>query len=178
MRIITLSGKARNGKDTFASYIKEILEQKECTVQIVHYADLLKYICKQYYNWNGEKDEKGRALLQTVGTDIVRAKDENFWVKELASIVRMFFDDYDYVIIADCRFPNEIDYWIGSGYDVSTVYLMRNNFASDLTAEQMAHPSETALDSYSFEYYITTASLKELYEAATWFVDNITKEFE
>ena len=46
MKIITISAKARNGKDFCANLIKQKLESRGNKVLITHYADLLKYICK------------------------------------------------------------------------------------------------------------------------------------
>ena len=61
MKIILIGNKARMGKDTFATMLKEELNERAI---IVHFADVLKFICKSYYNWNGEKDTFGRTLLQ------------------------------------------------------------------------------------------------------------------
>ena len=71
MRIIAISGHAQNGKDTTANIIKKHLEERGDKVLIVHYADLLKFICTKYFDWDGQKDEKGRHLLQYIGTDII-----------------------------------------------------------------------------------------------------------
>ncbi len=38
-------------------------------VLIAHYADLVKYVAKTFFEWNGEKDEYGRSLLQHIGTE-------------------------------------------------------------------------------------------------------------
>ena len=46
MKVITISGKAQNGKDTTAGLLKAALEADGYKVLITHYADLLKYICK------------------------------------------------------------------------------------------------------------------------------------
>ena len=48
MKVITISGKAQNGKDTTAGLLKSALEADGYKVLITHYADLLKYICKQF----------------------------------------------------------------------------------------------------------------------------------
>lgn len=58
MNVILISGKARSGKDSFANALSEILQSKNKKVLITHYADLLKYVCRQFFNWNGEKDEQ------------------------------------------------------------------------------------------------------------------------
>ena len=64
--VITVSAKAQHGKDSFATAFKKIAEENENKVLIIHYGDILKYVCKQYFGWNGEKDEVGRTLLQHV----------------------------------------------------------------------------------------------------------------
>ena len=58
MNVILISGKARSGKDSFANALSEILQSKDKKVLITHYADLLKYVCRQFFDWNGEKDEQ------------------------------------------------------------------------------------------------------------------------
>lgn len=56
-KVICISGKAQHGKDTTATILKAALEGRNNKVLIFHYADLLKYLCKEYFGWNGEKDE-------------------------------------------------------------------------------------------------------------------------
>ena len=149
MKVICISGKAQHGKDTTAGYLKEFLEAKGKKVLIAHYGDLVKYVCKTFFDWDGQKDEKGRGLLQYVGTDQVRTKRPDYWVKFVADILCLFPDEWDYVLIPDCRFPNEIEYMHKRmGFDVTHIRVVRENFDSPLTEEQQNHPSETALDEY------------------------------
>lgn len=147
-KVICISGKAQHGKDTTAGYLKTALEACGKRVLITHYGDLVKYVCKTFFDWNGEKDEYGRTLLQEVGTDRIRSLTPNFWVKFVIDILNHFPDKWDYVLIPDCRFPNEIDYPKDCGYDVIHVRVTRRNrhFVSPLTEEQQNHISETALD--------------------------------
>lgn len=154
MKVICISGKAMNGKDTSAAFIKDALEGDENAVLITHYADLLKHICRSFFDWNGEKDEIGRHILQYVGTDIIRAQQPNFWVDFLISVLKLFKDEWDYVLIPDCRFPNEIDAMREAGFDVITLRIIRPNFETPLTEEQQQHPSEVSLDNYSFDYTV------------------------
>ncbi len=146
MNVIVISGHAQHGKDTVANYCKEMLEADGNRVLIMHYADLLKFMCKEYFGWNGKKDKEGREILQHVGTDIVRIKEPNFWVDFIAKVLSFFPNEWDWVIIADARFPNEIEMLRNAGYNVSHVEVVRPNYESALTKEQMEHPSETSLD--------------------------------
>ena len=154
MRVICISGKAGHGKDYFASLVQKELEDAGYSVMVTHYGDLTKYICSHYFDWNGEKDEYGRRLLQHIGTDVVRAYDENFWVNHIFHILQMFTNQWDFVMLPDTRFPNEIDVLKERGLNVTSVRVNRPNFFSNLTAEQLLHSSETSLDSYSFDHVI------------------------
>lgn len=154
MRVICISGKARHGKDTSACILKEILEEKGNKVLIAHYGDLVKYICKTFFDWDGEKNVDGRSLLQRIGTDVIRKQQPDYWVSFIADILKFFDGEWDYVIIPDSRFPNEIDYLKEREFNVIHMRVIRQNFVSPLTPEQQNHPSETALDCVMPDYYI------------------------
>jgi hypothetical protein len=49
----------------------------------------------------------GRRLLQYFGTDIGRAMDENCWAR--GPLTWFTLENADIGVIADCRFPNEVD---------------------------------------------------------------------
>lgn len=164
MKIICISGKAQHGKDTSAELLNHMLQNHGKRTVIMHYADLLKYICEKYFGWNGLKDAAGRTLLQKVGTDIVRKRAPDYWVNHLVKLIDVFYDVWDYVIIPDTRFPNEIDTWKESGYDVVHVRIDRPYFNSPLDAEQQQHPSETALDNVAPDWWITNTTLELLQE--------------
>ena len=163
MQIVTISGYAESGKDTVARKLKDMLQKKGKRVVIAHYADLLKYICKQFFEWDGVKDDAGRTLLQHIGTDIVRAKNSNFWVNMLWEILNMFADQWDFCIIPDCRFPNEVNA-MKTTFNVTSVRVTRPNFQNHLTEEQRKHPSETSMDDFKFNYLVLNTSWKELDE--------------
>ena len=157
MHIILISGKAQNGKDSCAKILKQKLEQKNNKVLITHYGDPVKFLATNLFNWNGEKDEYGRTLLQKVGTDIVRTQNPNFWVDFIIDILKLFKGEWNYVLIPDCRFINELTRY-GEEWDTTTVRVNRLNFENNLTAEQKNHPSETELDNYHFDYVINAES--------------------
>lgn len=144
--VITVSGKAQHGKDTVANILADVLKDRGHRVLVTHYADLLKYICTTFFGWNGEKDEKGRHILQYVGTDVVRKECPDYWVNFIADILRLFGENWDYVIIPDTRFPNEINVLKKQFPNTIHLRVIRPNFTSTLTEEQLKHPSETSLD--------------------------------
>ena len=113
MQILTISGKARHGKDTAANLIREYLLHHGYDAYIYHYADPVKMCATNYFGWDGNKDEAGRTLLQHIGTERARAKCENTWTDLAKQIIERVLYDADFVIIPDCRFPNEIECWNG-----------------------------------------------------------------
>ena len=166
--VILLSGKSGSGKDFVANIMKEKLEQKGNKVLVTHYADLLKYILKTFFDWDGQKDEHGRHLLQYVGTDVIRRQNPNYWIDFVKDIIIMFSNNWDYILIPDARFPNEITRMFCSNFRTISIRITRLNYISKLTDEQQQHESETALDSYSFDYYMTNDGT----------LDGVTKEVD
>lgn len=162
MNVVCISGKAQNGKDTSAQILCEMFAEKGIKAVIFHYADLLKFLCKQLFGWNGQKDDNGRRLLQYVGTDIVREKDPDFWVDFMIRTIRVFDGEWDCVIIPDCRFPNEIHRLKNEGIPVKHIRIIRENFDSPLTQEQQQHISETALDNEIPDYIIYNTEINKL----------------
>lgn len=172
MKVCCISAKARHGKDTAADIIKEYLESNNKKVLITHYADLLKFICTNFFNWNGEKDEKGRSLLQHIGTDVVCAKDQLYWVKFVVGVLNMFENEWDYVLIPDCRYPFEVA-GMKDHFDTCVLRVERPNFENNLTAAQRNHASEISMDNYEFDYTVSNdAGLEELKEKLKVFTDS------
>ena len=166
--VILLSAKSGHGKDFIANIMKEKLEQKGNKVLVTHYADLLKYILKTFFDWDGQKDEHGRHLLQYVGTDVIRRQNPNYWVDFVKDIIIMFSNNWDYILIPDARFPNEITRMFCSNFRTISIRIRRINYSSKLTEEQQQHESETALDNYPFDYYMTNDGT----------LDGVTKEVD
>lgn len=173
---ILCSGRARHGKDTSAEIIKEILESRGYKVLVTHYADLLKFICKNFFGWNGEKDEAGRTLLQQIGTNCIREQNPNYWVDFVANLVKILPGKWDYVIIPDVRFPNEITRIRDAGFSATHVRIIRPDFESQLTEEQKKHPSETALNDTVPDFLIKNTTIFALSSQLKMFCDTITSE--
>ena len=95
-KIILISGKAQNGKDTTGEYLKTKLTKQGYRVAIDHFARPIKEILKTYYGWDGvNKNEYWRTLLQLVGTD--KSKEElnlkNIWANRLCQDIQIIKDD-------------------------------------------------------------------------------------
>ena len=170
MEVFLLSGKSASGKDTLANIMREKLEAVGCKTLILHFADLVKFYCKQYWNWNGEKDENGRALLQKVGTDIMRNFDKDYWTRIIGEFLAALniYENFDCAFIPDARFPNEIEVVQDYNPQAITIRLERyNKYGSPytnplLTSEQLQHASEIGLDEYGYFDYIVENHSEDL----------------
>jgi hypothetical protein len=169
LKVCCISAKARHGKDTAAAMMAEYLEKQGKKVLIIHFADLLKFICKQFFGWNGDKDEAGRTLLQHVGTDVVGAQ---YWAEFVVGFLKLFEKEWDFVLIPDCRYPIEHK-TVEEAFDTVLLRVERHNFDNGLTDTQKAHPSETAMDDYCYDAVLyNDGSLGDFTDKVEWFVDN------
>ena len=172
-KIICLSGKAGSGKDTVATMMQSELEAKGFSCHIINLANLLKYICTMHLGWDGKKDEAGRTLLQKVGTDVIRANEPTFFVDFVAKMIRWFGDEWNYVIIPDVRFKNEIGTLRMSGNKVIHLYVLRDMQFNNLTEYQQHHSSETEMDSVQPDAYINNfGTLDNLKHTVKLFVED------
>ena len=156
----------------YGKYISHDQETRWATVEEIRrsgtYVDL---------NSNGKKDEKGRHILQYVGTDVIRKKAPDYWVDFIAEFLEIFNNEWDWVLIPDTRFPNEVDL-MREKFGATHVRIVRSNFESPLTTEQQNHPSEVALDEEIPDYYLmNTGDLDDLRETVnTWIKETIYAE--
>ena len=159
---ILISGKAGSGKDMTAQFMKEALEKHGKKVLIIKYGDAVKWVLRDYFNWDGKKDTVGRTLLQHIGTDVVRAVHPNFWTGIVVGLLQTFepYNDFDIALVPDARFPNEVDIALQELKGCVATRIERQNpdgtpwINPVLTEDQQNHPSETSLDHYAFDYII------------------------
>jgi len=148
--VFLLCGRMRSGKSTVAESIKRVIEKvhPETNVVIHGFAFGVKKVAYEAFGWDGEKDAKGRRLLQAVGTEAGREYNENIWAEKAYEFV--IDHEPDVIIFDDCRFENEINVWqdkpsIGQ---VITIRCFRDE------EEYSNHPSEISLpDHNSVGYY-------------------------
>ena len=168
MKVVIVSGKSGSGKDTFAKLMKADLESQGKKVMVIHYGDLVKYFAHEYFGYE-QKNRLGRSVLQTVGTDIVRAQDSDYWAECVARFIAAVSDYFDYCFIPDARFPNEIKITKKYNKDCITVRIHRlnadgtNYVNPEMTEAQLNHESENSLNSFWFDYVIyNSAGLDKL----------------
>lgn len=86
--------------------------------------------------WDGLKDDRGRKLLQNLGTHTLRAYDPDYWIN------RLDLDSFPgAVYVDDARFPNEIEFLRNNGFHI--VYL--KPFGFSMNEAWRNDPSETSI---------------------------------
>ena len=182
-RLFLISGRSMSGKDAAAKIITEQLNQNK--ILIIHFGDLVKYFAKEFYNWDGNKDEQGRALLQNLGTDTMRAHFPTYWAEVVAKFISATQDNWDYVVIPDWRFCNEYDTIFKYFKDIlTTIHVKRLNedgsefINPNMTEAQLNHQSENDLKNNSFTYdYIiyNIGGLEHMFDSISVILDEIQK---
>lgn len=160
MNIIAFAGRKQSGKTTCSEFVANCYTGNLLgDSKIYNFADPLKQdVCinilglthNQCYGNDDQKNTltdcywndnrlTAREVMQFVGTDIFRKMKRDVWAS--ATINKIRGEKYSLAIIADCRFPNEVEAIKNAGGVV--IKLTRNPFSS-------THESETALDSGNY----------------------------
>lgn len=156
--IIAFAGRKQSGKTTCSEFVARYVDG----AKIYNFADPLKKdICMNilglsydqcYGNdnkknkitdlvWEGKK-LSAREVMQFVGTNVFRKMKNDVWSS--ATINKIQNEKPMLAIIADCRFPNEVDAVKNAGGIV--IKLTRNPYNSD-------HESEIALDPDQYDQF-------------------------
>lgn len=159
-QIIAFAGRKQSGKTTACQFVAgAFVNQKREIACIYNFADPLKDMCQkilgltheQCYGTDHQKNElvncywdgkqlSAREVMQIVGTDMFRRLQHNVWAD--ATIRKILDEQLPLALVADCRFPNEVDAIKNAGGMV--IKLNRNPFNS-------THTSETALDANQYD---------------------------
>lgn len=106
---IVLVSEAGGGKDFLADYAINNYGYTRYA-----FADHVRSVAKMWFpDLYGDGKNKNRALLQAIGTQF-RAIDEDVWIKlmfkdidEEAAIRKRYKEAQEFIVITDCRMPNE-----------------------------------------------------------------------
>lgn len=160
--IIAFAGRKQSGKTTCSEFVQKqanLWRLPHNSAKIYNFADPLKQdICMnilgltkdQCYGTDDQKNElvncywenkqlTAREVMQMVGTEMFRTMQKNVWSD--ATIRKISIENPSVAIIADCRFPNEVEAIKSAGGTV--IKLMRNPYDSN-------HASEIALDQKNY----------------------------
>lgn len=154
-KVIIIGGKARSGKDTIMSIIKKRYELDNKKVINLQISSYIKEYAKKISNWSGSDEDKPRALLQELGTDIIRKNiDDLFFVKRIIEDIKVYSYFFDVIIISDARFPVEIESVKNNFKNTISIGVKRPN-VSVLTSKEETHATEVSLDNYNdFDFVI------------------------
>lgn len=166
-KIFIVSGKARHGKDTTCSFIKDVCEKRNLKVINLSFGSYIKEYVKKITGWDGSEEtkEQVRTTLQQVGTEVVRDNiDEDFFVKRLIDDIKVYSYFFDIITVSDARLVNEIEIPKKVFENVISINVVRTNFESNLSLTEQKHRTEIGLDSYDkYDYkIINDSSLDEL----------------
>jgi hypothetical protein len=166
-KIYLIEGKARNGKDTIAGYLKEFYDTDNKKVIFSPYAKYIKFYAKEMTDWDGSDETKPRKLLQELGTDIIRQKlnKSEMFIERQIDDIEIYSYFYDAIMVPDIRLPREIEGIKEKFNNVVTIKVKRINFETELTGSEQKHITETAMDEYSesnFDYVVINDTLEKL----------------
>ncbi len=155
-KVYILSGKARVGKDTIANMIKKICEENNLKHINLQYSSYLKEYAKKISDWDGRDETKPRALLQYLGTELIRQQiDELFFIKRICADIEVYSKFFDVITISDARYKLEIDVPKEKFENVISISVIRPNMESALSSKEQQHLSEIDLDDYDkYDYKI------------------------
>lgn len=161
--IYLFTGKAQSGKNYIARELNKALTSEHKTVLELSFAYKLKSFISTLFDMPIEDVDKWklneqpftangttmREILQRFGTDIMRKHvDKDYWIKFVAT--RIVNTDYNYYLITDYRFPNELDVidyiklydlYNLTDYNVKVVKVINNS-----TIKSSRHESELLTD--------------------------------
>lgn len=164
-KIYLISGKAGNGKDTTAGFLKRFYEQDGKKVIYSRAGKYIKFYAMEMTGWDGSEETKPRELLQELGTDVIRNKlnKAEMFIERQIDDIEIYSYFYDAIIVPDIRLPREIESIKEKFDNVVVINVNRINYESTLTNIQQKHITETAMDSYNnFDYVITNDTLEQL----------------
>lgn len=131
IQLVFIAGLAGVGKTTVATSllesIKDEFDSPIFKAVIYPLAEPIKKIAYYEFGWDGKKDERGRRLLQVIGTDAGREYNENIWVEKLDWKITNQNMPPNFVFIDDWRFHNEKDYFKDNFlYEITTIRVIRD----------------------------------------------------
>lgn len=167
-KIFLISGKARHGKDTISSMLKEIAENNNKKVIITQLSKYLKYYAKEIVGWDFNEETKPRQFLQDLGNKVrIDMGKYDFFTDRMIEDIEIFNNYFDIIIISDVRLKNEINKIKSAYANAISINVFRPNFDNGMTEEQKNHLTEIDLDDFkNHDYIVENTTLENLREKA------------
>ncbi len=175
MRIFIIGGQAKCGKNTLGEYLREELKDYGYKPCVMHITEPLYSYAKNYFEWNGNDQDKPREFLQKMGIEIIREKlgKKDFLLNRLYEDIDILKNFFDTFIITDARFINEFTSMQEKYDDVITIKINRKNYDNQLSKEEAKHITEQEISTYNdFDYIVENKSFNSLKTAAIEIVHN------
>jgi len=156
--IFLIAGRARSGKTTIGKIIEEYYIKQDKKVINSPYTKYLKQYIKEIFNEEITEDKKPRDLLQKISSELIKKElnKPNFFIDRQLEDLEIYAYFTDVIIISDVRFKEEIDVEKEKFKKAISIGVIRPNYKSDLTEEQLNDVTEVSLDNYDkFDYKIT-----------------------
>lgn len=178
--IVGINGLAQHGKDTCASFLKEAVEAKGFTCEIMAFATPIKEVAKYVFDLpeealNTSAGKKlvypttygmtSREIMQKLGTEAFREVfSQTVWPDFLARAAAK--SEADVIAIPDMRFDNEIQFVKGLPTTHAWSQSTMKVFNPNVTPQAPAHQSEVPQSDVKFDAVIVNGlGLAELKQA-------------
>ncbi len=165
MELYLIAGKAGSGKDTFATYLKEVLEEKGKNVCLLHLTDPLYRMAENYFGYPNPKVEKPRSFLQTLGVEIIDEKlgKKYFLVDRLSEDISILESFFDVGIICDGRLKKEIEELKRRYPCMMRILIQKDQLENALTDQEKNHRTETEVEEYDdYDEIVQNTTLEAL----------------
>lgn len=163
MKVYVIAGKAGCGKNTSANYIKKYYESIGKKVAITEFSKYLKLFAFEVENWDGRRETKPRTFLQNVGS-LIRHElfSEDFLIDRLLEDMKVYEKLVDVLIIADARFPKEINK-IKNESNATSIRIINSFNDYELKGNENKHETENSLEGYDkFDFVINNETFEQL----------------
>ncbi|MEJ2151583.1 MAG: hypothetical protein P8Y29_01200 [Gemmatimonadota bacterium] len=154
---LAVGGRMQVGKTTAADYLVERYGFRKYAL-----ADPIKQIAARSFGWDGAKDDRGRRLLQEIGT-VGRNYDPQLWLDRFAG--KISTADGDRLVVDDLRLALEVEYLERLGF--ACIQIVRaperiTTLPPELARQQ--HETEVELERLRFDYRLeNNGTFEELF---------------
>lgn len=162
-KIILIAGKAESGKSSLANNLKKIYSSYNKKVILSSYSKYLKYYIEEILEEKIDEANKPRSMLQELSSKLIKTElgMPNFFIERQIQDINLYSYFADIIIISDVRFPDEITIIKEKFENVISINLVRKDYISSLTEEEIKDITEIALDNYN-DYDFVCENIKDV----------------